>query len=229
MPSHEEHCQNSLKKYGGRFDELHRWMDEPCIVMGREHRMYRHDPYITPKEAKKIFGEYADQACLDHIILDWRKSPDRFKQYERRGMPAGICPRCGLTLVWRRARLSGELYRGCTNYPGCKYHERSYKKTPRGLIKKESKDKSKMSLSMSEDDMFGIWHSHEEVEEKEEEEIAIPSTRKRRKAICNKCTLEHRCSFWRKLRTSLTGRCGDFMKFKKLGEGDEDYFGPVLR
>ena len=137
MPSHEEHCQDSLRKYGKRFDGLHRWMDEPCIVMGKEHRLVRHDPYTTPQEARKLFGEYADHACLDHIILDWRKSPNRFKQYERRGMPAGICPRCGSTLVWRRAQLSGELYRGCTNYEGgCRYHERSYKRTPRDLIKK---------------------------------------------------------------------------------------------
>ena len=48
---------------------------------------------------------------------------------------AGTCPRCGSPLKWRRARLTGELYRGCTNYPKCKYHERSYKYTP-----KESKN-----------------------------------------------------------------------------------------
>ncbi len=45
-------------------------MDEPSAIMGANHRKYRHDPNITPKEAKAIFGENADNACLDHIRLD---------------------------------------------------------------------------------------------------------------------------------------------------------------
>jgi len=27
MPLHEEHCQDSLRRYGKRFDELHGWMN----------------------------------------------------------------------------------------------------------------------------------------------------------------------------------------------------------
>ena len=142
MPSHEEHCQDSLAKYGKRFDRLHRWMDEPWEVLGKYHRMHRHDPYETPREAKKIFGELADHACLDHILLDWRESPERFKMDDRRGVPAGVCPRCGSTMVWRRARLTGELYKGCTNYPYCKYHERSYKRTPRHLKEEKGRHKN---------------------------------------------------------------------------------------
>ena len=74
MPSHEEHCQESLKKYGERFDALHSWMDEPCNVQGKTHRMFRHDLIETPKEAKKLFGNLADHACLDHIRLDKKSS-----------------------------------------------------------------------------------------------------------------------------------------------------------
>jgi len=74
MPSHEEHCQQSLKKYGKTFSELHTWMDEPCKVLAGSHRIYRHDPVNSPKEAKKLFGELADHACLDHIILDMEKA-----------------------------------------------------------------------------------------------------------------------------------------------------------
>jgi predicted RNA-binding Zn-ribbon protein involved in translation (DUF1610 family) len=70
VPSHEEHCWDSLRKYGKRFDELHKWMDEPWEVLGKKHRLCRHDPLITPNEAKQLFGEYADHACLDHIRLD---------------------------------------------------------------------------------------------------------------------------------------------------------------
>jgi len=45
----------------------------------------------------------------------------------KRGEYAGECPRCGSPLVWRKANITGELYRGCTNYDGgCRYQERSY-------------------------------------------------------------------------------------------------------
>jgi len=130
MPTHEKHCQDSLRKYGKRFDELHRWMDEPWEMLGSEHRMYRHNPLTTPREARKLFGEYADHACLDHIKLDYPELPHRqskFIQQPRRGMHAGICPNCGSPLVWRRAQRTGELYRGCTNFQGgCRWKDRSY-------------------------------------------------------------------------------------------------------
>jgi len=70
LPSHEEHCQQSLRRYGKTFSELHKWMDEPSEILGYKHRMYRHDPYTTPHVARRLFGEYADEACLDHIRLD---------------------------------------------------------------------------------------------------------------------------------------------------------------
>ncbi len=70
MPFHEKHCQESLRKYGKRFGDLHSWMDEPRDIQGRTHRMFRHDPETTPQEARKLFGEFADHACLDHIRLD---------------------------------------------------------------------------------------------------------------------------------------------------------------
>lgn len=70
MPSHEEHCQDSLKRYGKRFDELHHWLDEPSTLLGVQHRIKRHDPIKTPRLAKELFGEFADQATLDHIRLD---------------------------------------------------------------------------------------------------------------------------------------------------------------
>jgi hypothetical protein len=45
-------------------------MDEPCTLLGSAHRKCRHDPNVTPAEAKEIFGDLADHACLDHIRLD---------------------------------------------------------------------------------------------------------------------------------------------------------------
>ena len=70
MPNHKEHCAESIRRYGESFSELHRWMDEPSLLLGAAHRQYRHDPYVTPVEAKAIFGDFADHACLDHIRLD---------------------------------------------------------------------------------------------------------------------------------------------------------------
>jgi len=81
MPSHEEHCQDSLKRYGKRFDELHSWMDEPSTMLARDHRIHRHDPVSTPPIAKRLFGELADQACIDHIRLD-RLEEKRLKKEE---------------------------------------------------------------------------------------------------------------------------------------------------
>jgi len=88
MSSHEEHCQDSLRKYGKRFDELHTWMDEPWEVLGKKHRMYRHDPYTTPQEVKKLIGEYADHACLDHIRLDY---PEYFEPQHKTRMTTDFC------------------------------------------------------------------------------------------------------------------------------------------
>jgi hypothetical protein len=70
MPNHEEHCEESLRRYGTTFSELHKWMDEPSSILGPKHRKYRHDPNTTPLVARKLFGENADHACLDHIRLD---------------------------------------------------------------------------------------------------------------------------------------------------------------
>ena len=76
MPNNDEHCKDSLRRYRKSFSELHKWMDEPSAILGANHRKYRHDPNNTPKEAKQLFGENADNACLDHIRLD---------ELERRG------------------------------------------------------------------------------------------------------------------------------------------------
>ena len=104
MPSHEEHRQDSLKRYGKRFDELHRWMDEPSTVLGPSHRKYRHDPNKTPQIAKVLFGPLADQACLDHIRLDElerRRKGIPFRGTYRMISPKQkVCPNCGIVLYY---------------------------------------------------------------------------------------------------------------------------------
>lgn len=62
-------------------------MDEPGDILGRKHRMFRHDPETTPQEAKRLFGEFADHACLDHIRLDQQSSDE----IAERTMDTGFC------------------------------------------------------------------------------------------------------------------------------------------
>jgi len=70
MPSLKVHEEFSLEKYGKKFTELHKWMDEPARKHGPSHRWVRHDPDKTPQEARELFGKNADKACIDHITLD---------------------------------------------------------------------------------------------------------------------------------------------------------------
>lgn len=42
------------------------------------------------------------------------------------GKYAGVCPKCGSPLVWRRAKRTNEIYRGCTNFSQCRWNDRSY-------------------------------------------------------------------------------------------------------
>jgi len=75
-------------------------MDEPSTILGPSHRMHRHDPENTPREARRLFGDMADQACLDHIKLDLRESGAGFsdRALRRSAPPLGIyrlvCPYC---------------------------------------------------------------------------------------------------------------------------------------
>ncbi|MBA7593911.1 hypothetical protein ES703_00845 [subsurface metagenome] len=73
MPDHSTHCEQSYRKYGKRFSKLHAWMDAPVKGLGGGHRIYRHDLKRTPHEARELFGEFADHACIDHILLDKEK------------------------------------------------------------------------------------------------------------------------------------------------------------
>jgi hypothetical protein len=75
-------------------------MDEPSTLLGPSHRMHRHDPETTPREAKQLFGEMADQACLDHIRLDLQESGRGTSDRTLRKLPPQlgtyhlICPYC---------------------------------------------------------------------------------------------------------------------------------------
>jgi hypothetical protein len=55
------------------------------------------------------------------------KMLERQTKVARLPEPAGSCPVCGATLVWRVAKKTGEHYRGCINFRGgCRWNNRSY-------------------------------------------------------------------------------------------------------
>jgi len=95
-------------------------MDEPWEILGTKHRIYRHDPYATPRKAEILFGEFADDACLDHILLDWRESPKRFefkfKPYRKPINRLGATLQSGATSVQLRTQPTDKLDRGRTNW-----------------------------------------------------------------------------------------------------------------
>jgi hypothetical protein len=78
MPSFRTHCAISKKRTGNDFAELHRWIDEPTIRLGYDHRMESHyfneDDKNTIKrywDAKRDgLGEKAVIEWLFHIALD---------------------------------------------------------------------------------------------------------------------------------------------------------------
>jgi len=149
MPTHEEHCQHSLARYGKTFSELHTWMDEPSTLLGPSHRVHRHDPENTPREAKRLFGEMADQACLDHIRLDLQESgvgtSDR--ALRRSPPPLGtyplVCPYCKNQF---NMRLSGKWSDG--RCPSCSNKFRSL------LTRIRSRKKSGMRLLTPTDEVY---------------------------------------------------------------------------
>jgi hypothetical protein len=74
LPSHEEHCQHTFKRYAVRGDDIHHFMDEPSKAFGKGHREYRHDSN-TVKLVGRVFGqkygvELAENIALDHIMAD---------------------------------------------------------------------------------------------------------------------------------------------------------------
>jgi len=69
MPSLEEHCQRTLKKYGVEGREIHEWLDDPARIFGVGHRQFRHDAE-TIRLVGEIFGEKYGKSLVENIALD---------------------------------------------------------------------------------------------------------------------------------------------------------------
>ncbi len=80
----------------------------------------------------------ADAFCTEEYelydlpLFFWYKEEGKHPSIEisrtqpTRGKHAGVCPKCGSPLVRHRAKRTNEIYRGCTNFPQCRWNDRSY-------------------------------------------------------------------------------------------------------
>jgi len=69
MGTFKEHCDDCLKKLGGEFSEVHKYMDQWMSKFGGHHRfMLHHEGGI--EEIREKFGDEAAEAARVHIELD---------------------------------------------------------------------------------------------------------------------------------------------------------------
>ena len=66
----EEHCEQSEVKFGKRYEEVHRWLDEFANRYSPsrryKHRKHRHHKEGV-EEARKVFGDLGALVAEDHI------------------------------------------------------------------------------------------------------------------------------------------------------------------
>jgi len=71
MPSFEEHCIQSLGRFGRGWGQVHRWLDEFAgkPPHGMRHRKFRHHE-AGIEVVRRRWGEKAAAAARAHIIAD---------------------------------------------------------------------------------------------------------------------------------------------------------------
>jgi len=95
MPSFEDHCEESKRLFGDRFEEVHRWLDEYAGTdqYGYKHRRKRHHA-AGIREVIRLFGEKAGEAAKRHILSDLREEgwteKDRFPENEADYVKKGL-------------------------------------------------------------------------------------------------------------------------------------------
>lgn len=70
----EEHCIESEKLFGDRFEAVHRWLDEfaGSPEYGMRHRKLRHHAEGI-RQIERMYGQKAAEAARQHIISDLRE------------------------------------------------------------------------------------------------------------------------------------------------------------
>ena len=83
MSSLEDHCQDSINKFGDAYVHVHLWLDEFASVSGilSRHRKFRHH-LEGVEQCKKLFVDNAAEVARLHVLTDlklegWNES-DRF-------------------------------------------------------------------------------------------------------------------------------------------------------
>jgi len=71
MASFLDHCEESLRLFGKKYEQVHRWLDEfaGSEEYGFRHRCKRHHQ-AGIREAVELFGEEAGPVARQHIITD---------------------------------------------------------------------------------------------------------------------------------------------------------------
>ena len=88
MGSFVRHCKESIERFGGPFEEVHKWLDEYAgsAEYGYRHRRKRHDEEGI-EAVIELFGEEAGRVARMHIISDRKeegwKGGDRFPRDEK--------------------------------------------------------------------------------------------------------------------------------------------------
>jgi len=107
MPSLEEHCKRTLKRYGVEGRDIHAWLDEPSREYATAHRQFRHDTEtirLVGETFGKIYGKsLAENIALDHVMLDHEEEIKKrativVKFPEEKEIPSIPCGYCNTLL-----------------------------------------------------------------------------------------------------------------------------------
>lgn len=81
----ESHCKEAEKKFGKRYDEVHRWLDEFASLypphLKYKHRKHRHHKEGI-EEARQMFGDIGALVAEQHILLDNQGEIPEKKDYD---------------------------------------------------------------------------------------------------------------------------------------------------
>ena len=80
MPSHRIHTYMDWQVFGRSYWRLHRAIDKPYLVFGRNHRIFFHDFPSAISVARNYFpgDTQAEHAAVLHVHIDNMCSQDRF-------------------------------------------------------------------------------------------------------------------------------------------------------
>ena len=88
----EEHCQETERLLGDRFEHVHRWLDEFAGTpeYKKRHRKVRHH-LEGIEQVRNLWGDKAAEAARIHIIADiyWGESdhfPENEQDFENMGL-----------------------------------------------------------------------------------------------------------------------------------------------